>query len=149
MSKFVPAPSGRPSKYEDRFVQELIDFFNVEPYKEVTVLDKNGGEKVQLVPNKFPTLARFACNIGVCRDTLYEWSTAKDAKGNLIHEDFSYAYKRAKDYQEAILAEGALVGSYNSTFAIFTAKNVLGWRDKSEEENDNKIVYLVKGGLPD
>jgi hypothetical protein len=27
---------------------------------------------------------------------------------------------------------------YNSTFAIFTAKNVLGWRDKVEQEITGK-----------
>ena len=31
-----------------------------------------------------------------------------------------------------------MAGAYNSTFAIFTAKNVLGWRDKVEQEITGK-----------
>ena len=33
---------------------------------------------------------------------------------------------------------GCTVSAYNSTFAIFTAKNVLGWRDKVEQEITGK-----------
>jgi hypothetical protein len=40
--------------------------------------------------------------------------------------------------QEQNLVKGALTGVYNSTFAIFTAKNVLGWRDKVEQEITGK-----------
>jgi hypothetical protein len=70
----------------------------------------------------------------VTRDTLYEWSTAKTEDGELKHPDFSYAYKKAKEYQEAILVEGAMANAFHANFAIFTAKNVLGWRDKFEQE---------------
>ena len=79
-------------------------------------------------------MARFACNIGVTRDTLYEWSTAKNDDESLKYPEFSYAYKKAKEYQEANLVEGTLSGAYQQAFAIFTAKNVLGWRDKTEQE---------------
>ena len=126
---------GRPSLFKEEYTQELIDFFSVSAYTEYPLLDDKGQViGMKNVPNKFPTLARFAVNIGVCRDTLYEWSTAKDENENLKHPDFSYAYKKAKDYQEALIAEGTLAGAFNPTFAIFTAKNVLGWKDKTEQE---------------
>lgn len=141
-------PGGRPTKYEDRFIQGLIDFFNVEPYEKISNTDKEGNTKVTFVPNKFPTLARYACEIGVCKDTLYEWSVAKTEDGELKHPEFSAAYKKAKSYQEAVLVEGSMVGAFATTFAIFTAKNVLGWRDKQEDEVNNTVIYKVVGGLP-
>ena len=86
----------------------------------------------------FPTLARFATNIGVTTETLHDWATAKNPDGTQRNPAFSYAYKKAKDLQQANLVEGTMKGAYNSTFAIFTAKNVLGWRDKVEQEITGK-----------
>ena len=127
-------PVGRPSSYKDEYVDDLIRFFDQSVYTIKTTYDKEGNEKVEKVLNPFPTLARFATKVGVTRDTLYEWATATNEKGELKHPDFSYAYKRAKDYQEALLVEGAIGGMYQANFSIFTAKNVLGWRDKMEQE---------------
>ena len=130
---------GRPTVYRDEFVDMIIEFFSQSPTKEVTVRDAKGNETTQTLPGQFPTLARFATNIGVTKDTLHDWATAKDIHtGELKHPEFSSAYKKAKDLQEANLVEGTIAGAYNSTFAIFTAKNVLGWRDKIEQEITGK-----------
>ena len=127
--------AGRPSLYKPEYAEDLIKFFDVEPYYEMPILDDKGNTvAMKHIPNKFPTLARFATKVGVTRDTLYEWSTATLEDGSLKHPEFSYAYKRAKDFQEAILAEGTMAGAFQANFAIFTAKNVLGWRDKVEQE---------------
>ena len=126
---------GRPSLYRDEYADNLIEFFSVQAYREFPLLnDKGEVIGMKNVPNKFPTLARFATISGVSRDTLYEWSTATLDDGNLKHPDFSYAYKRAKEFQEAILVEGAMAGAFQANFSIFTAKNVLGWRDKIDQE---------------
>lgn len=141
-------PVGRPSKYEDRFVTELIKFFDVEAYREMPILDKEGNTvAIKAVPNKFPTLARFACKIGVTRETLWDWATATDDEGNLIHAEFSNAYKRAKEFQESILVEGAMAGAFQANFSIFTAKNVLGWRDKVEQELSGPGGQPLKTGF--
>jgi len=133
-----PKTTGRPTKYRDEFVDMLLEFFSQSPTREVTVMDKSGNETIQVLPGKFPTLARFATNIGVTTETLHDWATAKNADGTLRNPPFSYAYKKAKDLQQANLVEGTMQGAYNSTFAIFTAKNVLGWRDKIEQEITGK-----------
>lgn len=133
-----PNAVGRPPKYTDDFADQLIEYFNAPPTREVVVKDKQGNETTQVLPGVFPTLARFAANIGVCRDTLHDWATAKNPDGTQRHPKFSDAYKRAKALQEANLVEGTMAGAYNSTFAIFTAKNVLGWRDKVEQEITGK-----------
>lgn len=128
-------PIGRPTAFREEYADQLLAFFDKEAFERKPLLDKEGNEKgSEVVPVKFPTLARFAVMIGVTRDTLYEWATAKNADESLKHPDFSYAYKKAKEYQEAILVEGALAGAFQANFSIFTAKNVLGWRDKVEQE---------------
>lgn len=128
-------PVGRPTLFKEEYADQLIAYFDIEPFERRPLLDAQGNEKgSEIVPAKFPTLARFAISIGVTRDTLYEWATAKKEDGELKHPDFSYAYKKAKDYQEAILVEGAMANAFHANFSIFTAKNVLGWRDKMEQE---------------
>lgn len=119
-------PIGRPTKYEPRYCDEIVAFFSGEVYEQT--LDQNG--KPIYIPNKFPTMARFAANIGVHRATLLEWCDS--------HPDFFDAYKEAQSLQEAWLVEGAMVGAYVSNFSIFTAKNVLGWRDKQPDEETNQ-----------
>ena len=137
--KVAARPVGRPTVYRDEFPEMMIEFFSQAPTREVTNRDSKGNESTQVLPGFFPTLARFATNIGVTKDTLHDWATAKDlTTGNLKHPEFSSAYKKAKDLQEANLVEGTIASAYNSTFAIFTAKNVLGWRDKIEQEITGK-----------
>ncbi len=131
-------PVGRPSVYDPKFCEELMEFFSQPATREVTVRDAKGNERTEILPGTFPTLARFAAMIGVTRETLHDWATAKTLEGELRHPEFSFAYKKAKEFQEANLVEGTLAGAYNSTFAIFTAKNVLGWRDKTEQEITGK-----------
>ena len=136
---------GRPTKYRDEFVIMLLEYFGQPPIKTVTTVDKEGNTIEKTVPALFPTLARFAANIGVTTETLHDWATAKTAEGELRNPTFSYAYKKAKDLQQANLVEGTLAGAYNSTFAIFTAKNVLGWRDKVEQEITGKDGAPIGG----
>jgi len=145
---------GRPTLFKEEYTEQLIEYFSAaKPYEERTVLDKNGEEKIVNVPGKFPTLARFATMCGVTRDTLHEWANGKDDNGELKHPRFSDAYKRAKDYQEALLCEGTIANVYNAPFSIFTAKNILGWKDKQEiDQTVNQTTDLtvsVGGSLSD
>jgi hypothetical protein len=133
-----PKPFGRPTLFREEFAQQLIDYFNIDAYTEKVELNKDGNPVVIKVANKFPTLARFATMIGVTRETLHDWATSKKEDGELKYPDFSYAYKRTKDYQEAILVEGTMLNVFNAPFSIFTAKNVLGWRDRTEQEITGK-----------
>lgn len=140
-------PIGRPTVFREEFAQQLIDYFNIDAYTEKVELNKDGNPVVVKVANKFPTLARFATMIGVTRETLHDWATKKNDDGELKYPDFSYAYKRAKDYQEAILVEGTMLNVFNAPFSIFTAKNVLGWRDKTEQEITGKDGEPIMSGI--
>lgn len=128
-------PAGRPTLYKPEYCDEIVKFFDVEAFTRETYKDGNGAERTRIVPCTFPTLARFASKIDVDRDTLKEWANKTDSEGNLVHPEFSAAYKKAKDLQEAILIEGGIAGAYETPFAIFTAKNVIGWNDKQSMEH--------------
>src|SRR5690349_11818379 len=120
----------RPSKYKPEYCEELEKFFDIEPYREVvdiyTYKDGTTKETVKLLPNDMPFIRDFAKKIGVNKDTLYEWAKK--------HSEFSVALKEVKDLQEKLLVVNGLNGVYNSTFAIFAAKNMIGWRDRNETQ---------------
>ena len=130
-----PQKGGRKSIYQPKYVDELIEYFNSPAIER----DDRGN----VVAGHFPTLARFASKIGVHRETLLEWAKR--------YPEFADAYKKAKDLQESNLIEGTLAGAYQPSFAIFTAKNVLGWRDKTEQEITGKdgapVQHEVNGTL--
>lgn len=128
---------GRPTKYEDKYCDEVIEFFNKPPFEYVEIEQENEetGEKVKTialdkfqnpirVPCPLPTKERFAFSIGVHRSTLIEWAGK--------YPEFSYAIKKAEDLQKDILIQNGLVQSYDKTFAIFVAKNVTDMSDKKE-----------------
>lgn len=134
-----PNPIGRPSKYDPKYCDELIEYFDREPYKEVMrqVVTKSGDviEVPTIEPNDFPTLAGFAIKIGVASSTLREWRDQ--------FPDFSAAYKRCIDFQEHFLVTNGLHGRVNTAFGIFTAKNVLKWRDKTDEEIEAQTTINI------
>lgn len=120
-----PKKMGAPTKYKDEFCDQLITFFDVESFE---VIDG------KTVASKFPTLARFALNIGVHVTTLHDWATAKDNNGQVKLKDFSYAYKKAKLYQEAYLYEAGLAGAIDRTFGIWATKTILGHKEPEKEQ---------------
>lgn len=123
---------GRPSKYKPEICQEMIDYFSIPPYREVTktIRPKNGDpyEVETIEANDFPSFAGFAAKIGVHRETLHEWKRS--------HALFSDAYKMCKELQENFVLVNGFKGTVNTTFAIFTSKNLLSYRDRFSVEHE-------------
>lgn len=149
-------PGGRPTRYKKEYCDALIKYFNREPYFETPVIttykDGSTKEEVKLIPADLPTLAGFAVSIGVHRETLNNWANEKkknkygEETNELLHPEFFDAFKRAKDYQENILVINGIQGNYNPAFAIFTAKNIIGWRDRSETDvtsGGEKLEFVI------
>lgn len=126
-AKAEPRPVGRPTDYKPEYCQAIIDYFSVKPY-ELTEKEiiKDGHSAVIQVneASDFPSFAGFAAKMGVCRDTIQEWCDK--------HPEFSVAHKKAKVLQESWMTTNGMKSLINTPFAIFTAKNVLGWRDQKE-----------------
>jgi len=131
---------GAPTKYKQEYCDQVIEFFNQEPYKplmkenddgdEVAIVNQHG--KAVLIPCPLPTKEAFATSIGVHRDTLLNW--AKE------YTEFFGAIKKAEDYQKNILIQNGLIGNYDKTFAIFVAKNVTDMNDRQDINTNVSIV---------
>jgi hypothetical protein len=113
---------GRPTKYKPEYCEKIIEYFSRSPY-----VENSKGEKK---PNDLPYFAEFASQIDVSFETLLEWTKK--------HSEFSDSYKRAAELQKFFLIQNTLLGLYNSTFAIFTAKNITDMRNVETMEHTGK-----------
>ena len=133
-------PGGRPTKYKPEYCDEIVEFFSTPPYREVEITHRNKDGSTYTTyedkPNDLPFLSQFARHIDVNTDTLLEWRDK--------HPEFSVAYKKAKDLQKEFLATNAVRGLTNTTFSIFTAKNITDWRDVKEIKQEVKQESTVK-----
>lgn len=110
---------GRPSKYDPALCEQIITWFNIDPYEVV---------KDRKVANPLPTFEKFAHSIGVHVDTLHEWKSA--------HPEFSEAYKKAQQLQMDFWRTNSLLGLFPPAFACFCGKNMFGWQDKQEVKTE-------------
>jgi len=119
-------PKG-PSKYTTKFIE-----------REAEALLKYA-ETCPLIPFE----KEFAFRRGYPSQRMSEFAQAS--------EKFSVALKKMKDIQEYKLVIGALAGKLNSTMAIFTLKNVAGWRNEQYLEHKGagltltQIVQMLNG----
>ena len=134
-------PIGRPTKYDPKYCDEIIEFFSIEPTREIVIENTSAkGDTyytTKILPNRLPTFARFARTIGVNKDTLIEWATATANDGERVelrHPDFSDAYNAAKELQKEFLVDNGLAGLSPPASFIFTAKNITDMRDKIETD---------------
>ena len=114
----------------------IIEFFSGEPYEEITEINEEGKEikTGKRRPNDLPLIQNFAKKIGVCVDTLNEWTRR--------HPEFSDSYKKARELQEAFWVTNSLYGGYSPAFTIFAGKNMFGWRDKQEVAHSGGVAVL-------
>lgn len=130
--------TGRPTKYKPEYCTAIVKFFSVPKHtqflkKEITIESTGRHEcEYQLVASDLPTFEGFARSIEVNGDTVVEWTKA--------HDDFSAAYKVAKDLQREFLIDNGLKGLYPPASFIFTAKNITDMRDKVETENRTDVT---------
>lgn len=150
-----PSKGGRPTKYDPKYVDALIEYFESfvdEPFtkeviREETLFHKEGYKKAhrveyKLVGKRLPTLFGFARKIGVTYVTVSNWANkrvgSEPEEGQPDRRPYQYpeffaAYKARKDYQTEFLTAVGLGGIAPPAAYIFTAKNVIGWRDATEQ----------------
>lgn len=111
-------PGGRPTKYEERFCEMLIDHM-----KQGLSFEAFGGA------------------IGVSKDTLYRWLKRhvefSDAKK--IATQYSQLFWEQQALNGLFDQKDKKL---NSTVWIFNMKNRFGWRDRIETENLNKEISI-------
>lgn len=128
---------GRPTKYKPEYCEQIIAFFDIEPYEEREIPHYKGkGDKKEVcwtdykrMANKLPTLRNFAKMIGVCVATVYNWV---DKENGSYRQEFLDAFTCAQEIRKWFIIENGLNSCYNPLFAKFVAINVTDMRDKQE-----------------
>lgn len=112
-------------RYQPEFCDRLLAFFDVSPFHITEVTKRDGSVTFVETAAELPTFAAFAKQLGTTCDVLKMWETK--------HAAFREAAQKARDLQSNILIQNSLRGNYSASFAVFTAKNLLGWKDGKEE----------------
>lgn len=103
---------GQPTKYRPKYCKDVVDFA------------RRTGKP----------FAYFGVEIGVSRDTLYEWANT--------HKEFSYAKKRANEEANNFMiglglkATQGKIRYFNTGAFAMIMKNCHGWRDNPEPEDE-------------
>lgn len=157
MESQTHSKGGRPTSYKPEFDDKLIEYFKSftdEPYTKEVISKttkyydeehgsgvKESNEDYKIICKKLPTLFGFSQKIGVEYQTILRWSKARIGvapadKTNdtrpYKYPGFCSAYKKAMHFQKEFITGAGMGGVAPSSFVIFTAKNVIGWRDKNE-----------------
>lgn len=118
----VAAERKRPTlKYQPEFCEKLLAFFDVPPFRVTEVMKRDGSISLVETAAELPTFAAFAKQLGTTCEVLSSWEKK--------HPAFKEAAQKARDLQSNILIQNSLRGNYSASFAVFTAKNLLGWKD--------------------
>lgn len=121
---------GRPTTYKPEYCEDIIEYFSIEPYyeKEIQIVTKTGDVATiqKEVANDLPTFAGWCAKNATHREVMHQWRKK--------YEDFNNAYKRAKELQEQFLVINMTKGLFVPSAAIFTAKNILNYRDNKGPE---------------
>ncbi|MCK4790637.1 MAG: hypothetical protein KAV87_43275 [Desulfobacteraceae bacterium] len=115
---------GRPKKYTPEFIEGEAK----------ALLEYAQSETI-------PFKKDFAVRRGYPSENLSRWAKEND--------EFYQALKRMEDVQETKLVKAMLMKKVDVTAAIFTLKNVAGWRDKRSTEFgvDDGTRRLLQGAL--
>ena len=120
MANIVPNPIGRPTIYEEKFCQMLIDHM-----AEGMSMESFGGM------------------IGVSRQSLHTW-TKKHAEFLYAKQ---VGISKSQLWWEKAGRQGMFKGGFSSSVWIFSMKNKFGWQDRHEGHED-KVIHTVKIQLP-
>ena len=123
------------NKYNPAFCEDMLKFFEGPAFHVTEVQKKDGSISLVETAAELPTFAAFAKKIGVTCRELRVWEKTYPA--------FEYACEQARERQGNILLQNALRGHYASSFAVFTAKNLLGWKENKETDAAPSAVEIT------
>jgi len=121
-----------PLRYRPEFCARLLAFFDVPAFHVTEVTKRDGSVSLVETAAELPTFAAFAKQLGTTCEVLKSWEST--------HPAFREAAQKARDLQGNILIQNSLRGNYSASFAVFTAKNLLGWKDGKDETSAAPIT---------
>ena len=131
----------KPLKYDPSYCEKLLAFFDVPAFSVTEVPKKDGSVSLVETACELPTFAAFAKQLGTTCAVLKSWEQK--------HPAFAAATQKARDLQGNILIQNSLRGNYAASFAVFTAKNLLGWKDGKEPSGPTENMVIAWGEIDD
>jgi hypothetical protein len=131
------AKVGRPSKYNEEIQKKADKYASVELYSKKIIEKVFQGAKIPIeidVPNSVPTVAGLALELGISRETVYDWARKIPS--------FSDTLQKIKLKQEAFLVHHGLLGGYDGNYAKFLAINMTDYKDKVESTVEQKTIQI-------
>ena len=122
----------RTLKYNPSFCEELKKFFSGNAFSVTEIQKKDGSIALLETASELPTFAAFAKKIGTTCAQLRRWEAQYPA--------FKLACEQARDQQGNILLQNSLRGNYAASFAVFAAKNLLGWKDGKDSGDSSDLI---------
>ena len=138
-----PAPRRNAPLYRDEYPAMLVEYFESRPLG-LRMIDAGQADTARAVCSEVPTFQGFSRLIGVSPSVMCDWDRR--------HPAWFEARARAKAIQEDWFGNALVSGIGNPTGAIFVAKNMLGWKDKTEVETvtraeDSEATTAMKRAL--
>ncbi len=132
--------AGRDPDYKPEYCQDLINFFDVEPFRPVpeTWYNPDGSvkrETMKMVPNPPAHLSQWARKTGISSATVYNWARA--------YPEFLEALSHARAIRKAQVIDNSLTGLYNPIFAKLAAANWFDWHDKQETHHSGEVKNTI------
>lgn len=129
--------------YRDEYPAMLVDYFEARPLG-LRMIDAGQADTARAVCSEVPTFQGFSKVIGVSPNVMCDWDRR--------HAAWAEARARCKAIQEDWFSNALVSGIGNPTGAIFVAKNMLNWRDKTEVETvsraeDSDATLTMKAAL--
>ena len=129
--------------YRDEYPSMLVAYFEARPLG-LRMIDAGQADTARAVCSEVPTFQGFSRVIGCSPTTFAEWDKR--------HPAWLDARARCKAIQEDWFSNALVSGIGNPTGAIFVAKNMLNWRDRSEVETvtraeDSEATSAMKRAL--
>ena len=118
--------------FRQQVCRDLVEYFNIEPYKTITLTTDKGGEDQKRLANPLPLLGKFVVDkLDVSSSTFHKWVDT--------YPEIKQAHDKAKDLQEYVLVTNSLLGLYNARTAVFALKNICNYRDRIEQKLSGEL----------
>ncbi len=126
-------------QYKRAYCAKILDYFSQPPQrveKKVAYYPDGGvkSEEPVVLPAPLPTFQAFAEDAGVSVSELRRWRKE--------HPEFDAACERAQQMQENAWLVNSLAGCYNSSFAQFFGKTVLGYGEREAGEEEPPVITV-------
>lgn len=135
---------GRPTSYEPRFCQMLIDYFDQDPTEGIEIDHFKEGKKTwtdkKQISRRIPSLTKFCKVIDRGWNTIHNWV---NPESEIFQPLFKDAYTYARAIRKDFLIDGAITAHYPPNTFKFIAVNLTDMRDTQEVKHTGEFKDIA------